>query len=206
MIFFLAGFSTVSLTIAFVLHELAVNPDVQEKLYEEVKEVQENLNGKPLSYEALQKMKYLDMVLSETMRLWPQSPANDRQVTKPYLLDDSNGNKVLLNVGDIVWIPVSGIHLDPQYYPNPEKFDPERFSDENKNNIVSGTYMPFGMGPRSCIASRFALMESKAFIYYLVANFKMEPSPKTQIPLKLKANGANVEAEKGFWYNLRVRT
>lgn len=57
----------------------------------------------------------------------------------------------MINVDDIIWIPVAGIHRDEQYYPNSLKFDPERFSDENKNKIQPFTYLPFGSGPRNCI-------------------------------------------------------
>lgn len=53
--------------------------------------------------------------------------------------------------GEVVLIPVIGIHRDPKYYPNPDKFDPERFSDENKDKILPYSYMPFGVGPRNCI-------------------------------------------------------
>lgn len=58
-----------------------------------------------------------------------------------------------LKKGDIVFIPVYGLHYDPDYFPDPYKFDPERFSDENKHNIKPNTYLPFGEGPRKCIGN-----------------------------------------------------
>jgi len=98
------------------------------------------------------------------------------------------------------------IHRDPKYYPNPKKFDPERFSDENKDSINSAAYFPFGLGPRNCIGSRFALMESKAIIFYMLSAFRIEKSPKTQDPIKLRSDSFNMKAEKGFWVNLSPLT
>lgn len=57
----------------------------------------------------------------------------------------------------MVLVPVYGVHRDPRYYPNPDKFDPERFSDENKGNIEPLSYFPFGSGPRNCIGTLFLL-------------------------------------------------
>lgn len=111
-----------------------------------------------------------------------------------------------MNIGDAVWIPIYGIHSDPKYYPNPEKFDPERFSNENKHKINSSTYMPFGVGPRNCIGSRFALMECKAVLFYLLSAFTFEVSEKTQIPLRLAKEQFRIVAEKGFWIHLKPRT
>lgn len=72
---------------------------------------------------------------------------NDRRVTKPIVLENSDGTKVLLNVGDGVFIPTYALQMDEKYFPDPEKFDPERFSDANKGNINPGAYLPFGIGP-----------------------------------------------------------
>ena len=94
MLFFLAGFDTVSVLMCFMAHELAVNPDVQDRLYEEVKEIKKELNGKPLTYEILQKMQYLDMVVSETLRKWPPGIVSDRVCTKEFVMDDGKGTKV----------------------------------------------------------------------------------------------------------------
>jgi len=100
-------------------------------------------------------------------------------------------------------MPTCSIHHDPKYYPNPEKFDPERFSDENKDSINPFAYFPFGLGPRNCIGSRFALMECKAIMFYLLSAFRIEMSPKTQHPIKLKKNSFVIKPEKDFWLNFR---
>lgn len=134
------------------VHELAVNRDVQTRLIDEIDQVCEKLNGKPLSYEILLKMQYLDMVVSETLRMWPPAIVLDRTCTKTYqLVNESNGQTLQFNRGDNLWIPVFGIHRDPKYFPNPGVFDPERFSIANRNTIQPFTYIPFGVGPRNCI-------------------------------------------------------
>jgi len=94
LLFFFAGFDTVSVLMCFMAHELAVNPDIQDRLYEEVQAVKEELNGKPLTYEILQKMKYLDMVVSETLRLWPANAATDRCCNKEFILDNGSRKKI----------------------------------------------------------------------------------------------------------------
>lgn len=204
--FFLAGFNGLSLSPSFLVHELVVNPDIQNRLFEEIQEAHRHLNGAQLTYDVLQDLKYLDQVLSESLRRWTLAVVTDRKVNKPYVLDSSDGTKVQLNVGDGIWFPLSAIHMDPKYYPNPEIFDPERFSDTNKGNIQSGTYFPFGVGPRNCIGSRFALMGVKSIVFHLILKFKLEQSQQTQHPLKLQ-NGpnANLVAEKGFWANITLR-
>lgn len=85
-----------------------------------------------------------------------------------------------------------------------DKFDPERFSAERKGEINPSTYLPFGAGPRACIASRFALMQLKATTFYLLQNFRIETGPNTQIPLKLKATAGSLEPEKGFLLHLKL--
>lgn len=129
-----------------------MNPDVQQKLYEEVAETHKNLGGKKLTYEAVQKMKYMDMVISETLRLWPPAPSTDRLCVKDYYHDDGQC-KFKVEKGTGLQIPIIGLHHDGKYWDDPKKFNPERFSDENKDNIVPGTYLPFGVGPRNCIVS-----------------------------------------------------
>lgn len=137
--------------LTFAAYELAVNPDVQTRLFEEVRETSESIGGQRLHYDALQKMKYMDQVVTETLRKWPPALLTDRLCNRDYVFDDGKDMKLLIEKGRVVWIPISAIHRDPTYWPEPEKFDPERFSDENKKNVIPGTFMPFGNGPRNCI-------------------------------------------------------
>lgn len=169
LIFFFAGFDASSTSMGFMILELALNPDVQEKLYKEIVETMEAYDGK-LSYEAVVKMKYLDQVVSgniiqlfkfpflffltvESLRKWTPGFQADRACVKKYTFDPLKPGEQPLTIleGTQVFIPIRAIHLDPKFFPNPDKFDPDRFSDENKHTIISGSYMPFGVGPRNCI-------------------------------------------------------
>ncbi len=160
MIFIFGGFNSAPTSQSFMAYALAVYPHVQDNLYAEVKSVFDQLSGNSLTYEALQAMKYLDMFVSETLRIWP-FPAMDRVVNKPYILDDRCGRKIQLNVGDSICIPLAGLHMDGKYFARPEIFEPERFNDQNKKNITHGSYMPFGAGPRNCVVRKI-----KSFFNY----------------------------------------
>ena len=151
-LFFVAGFETTANMMCFAAHELMENPETQEKLLREIEEVKEKLAGEPLTYEDLKGMKYLEMIMSETMRKWPVVMATDRVCTKPYTLKYDD-NVVNLNVDDVIWINIVGMHYDPETFPEPGKFDPERFNDANKGNINPYLYAPFGLGPRNCIGT-----------------------------------------------------
>lgn len=131
----------------FLAYELVRNPEVQEKLRAEIDEVNESLDGEELTYEHLQKMKYLDQVITEVLRMHPPVPMVDRVCTKTFVLD-CDGKKIEFEPGRNFYIPIYSIHHDPKYYPDPEKFDPERFSDENKHNVNQDCYLSFGIGPR----------------------------------------------------------
>jgi cytochrome P450 family 9 len=149
-IFFFAGFDTSSTILSFLAYELALNPDIQKRLFDEVESTHRQLNDGPLTYDALQKMPYMDMVISEGLRKWPPADFTDRISTRKCTLQ-VNDKTIELEKDTSFWIPIYAIHHDAKYYPNPEKFDPERFSDENKHNIVPYSYLPFGIGPRNCI-------------------------------------------------------
>nr|CAI5847744.1 unnamed protein product [Callosobruchus analis] len=203
MIFFFGGFDSVSNLMCFATHELAENPEIQSRLRDEILETANACNGK-LTYEALLKMKYMDMVVSETLRKWPNNVASDRVCTKPYTIEPSKPGEIPIHLkkGDTIWMPIYGLHHDYRYFPHPERFDPERFSDENKDKIVPYSYLPFGAGPRNCIGSRFALLETKAVLFHLLSQFEIVPINKTQIPLKLNKKSFNFVAENGFWLGL----
>lgn len=150
LIFFLAGFETSSTLLSFLANELALNPDVQEKLCREIDETVECMKAEKLTYELLNSLKYLDQVISECLRKWPPALLTDRMCNKEisFIVD---GQAVTMKPGQQIWIPIFGLHMDAKYYPDPDKFDPERYSDENAEKIVPGSYLPFGIGPRNCI-------------------------------------------------------
>ncbi|KRT81631.1 cytochrome P450 [Oryctes borbonicus] len=170
-VFFLGGFETSSSTMTLCLHELAFNQDIQDKLRAEVRETMKKNNGE-LTYDSIMEMKYMDQVVNETLRKYPIVPFVMRACTKDYRVPDSNAT---ISKGMKVFISTLGIHRDPAYYPNPDKFDPERFSDENKSNIPNNAYIPFGEGPRICIGLRFGLMQTKMGLSMLLNKFKFSP-------------------------------
>ncbi|XP_053685853.1 cytochrome P450 9e2-like [Sabethes cyaneus] len=205
LIFFLAGFDTVSTCLMFTAYELAINPNVQKKLYEEVLETHASLGEKSLTYDAMQKMKYLDMVVSEALRLWPPAPSLDRLCVKDYLLDCDDDLKFTIDKGTVLWFPVQALHHDPEYFPNPKLFDPERFSEERRSSINPAAYMPFGIGPRNCIGSRFALAEVKTILYYMLLSFSFDRTDKTEVPPKIIKGFGDVIPENGVHLQFRPR-
>ncbi|XP_018395583.1 PREDICTED: cytochrome P450 9e2-like [Cyphomyrmex costatus] len=202
-VFFLAGFDTVSLAMCFVTHEIGVNPDVQKKLREEIDDVVRQTNGKP-TYEAINRMKYLDAVVNETQRLYPIAHFLDRKCVKETELPPATpGDKpIMVKPGDRIWFPTFSLHRDSKFYQNPNKFDPDRFLNGDVDNSV---YMPFGVGPRICIGNRFALMEIKIVMFYLLWHCDIEPDVKTRIPMMLSKKTLTLLPDGGFWMKLRAR-
>lgn len=153
LLFFFAGLETVSTALTFAAYEIMVNQDVQQKLYDEISDTNERLGDKRISYDELQKMKYLDQVVCEVLRKWPPALQTERICVKDYQYDDGD-KKFIIEKGKTVFIPTYGLHHDERHYPEPETFNPDRFSDENRSNINSSAYLPFGVGPRNCIGKR----------------------------------------------------
>ncbi|KAK5641883.1 hypothetical protein RI129_010430 [Pyrocoelia pectoralis] len=206
LIFFFAGFETVATLMCFAAYELAIDPSIQEKLQEEVDNVVREGNG-TLTYEALMKMEYLDMVISETLRKWPPIAVIDRLCVKPYTIQPERKNEKPVNLkkGDVLMMIPYGMHLDEKYFPNPDRFDPERFNKENRKNIAPYTYFPFGIGPRSCIGNRFALLETKILIFNILRHFDIVVVDKSVVPIKLARKQTSLNSEKGFWFGLKPR-
>ncbi|KAF7403884.1 hypothetical protein HZH68_006678 [Vespula germanica] len=205
-IFFLAGFDTSSTLMCFMVHELAVHPEIQDKLYQEINEVLLRTNGE-ITYEELSKMEYMEMIMNETLRKYPPAIFLDRVCVKQTVIPSSspNGKDFIIEPDTSIWIPSFGFHHDPKYFPDPEKFDPERFNEENKQNIIPYTYLPFGMGPRRCIGERFALMETKIVIVNILKKFIIKRTSKTPDPVVFDRKSFNLKIEGGFWISLEQR-
>ncbi|GJQ83309.1 Cyp6a9 [Trypoxylus dichotomus] len=171
-VFFIAGFETSSTTMTFCLHELAFNQEMQSKLRQEIKQVS-NKNDGQITYDALMEMKYMDNVINETLRKYPPIAMLNRLCTLDYKVPNSH---VTLSSGTNVFISVLGIHYDPEYYPDPEKFDPERFSEENRAERPAFTFLPFGEGPRMCTGIRFGMMQIKIGLSMLLEKYSIVPA------------------------------
>ncbi|GBP92738.1 Cytochrome P450 6a8 [Eumeta japonica] len=169
--FFIAGVEPSATSMFFALFELAKHPDILDKLREEVDDVFERCDDNP-TYEAVNDMKYLDMVLDESMRIHPAIGNVFRRCTK--IGGVLPVGQIHVDKGTLIHIPVYALHRDPKYYPEPEKFLPERFSDEGKRNIVNYTYMPFGDGHRMCLGMRFARLQVKTGLLYLLRHFTVK--------------------------------
>lgn len=149
-LFYFGGFDFIAGTMSLTSYALALNTDVQDKLYEEIREMNDRIDGRRLDYDSMQKMRYLDQVVCETLRMWPVIPTGDRMCVKDYVYDDGD-LKFELKRGNVFTFPIYGFHHDEKYFSDPYTFNPDRFSAENKHNITPGTYLPFGVGPRNCI-------------------------------------------------------
>jgi cytochrome P450 len=144
-IFFIAGHDTTANTITAIIYYLARYPEIQEKLRAEVIEVM-GKSDKTLipNNEQLKKMEYLNMIIKETIRIMTTAAVLDRRADKPFTF--SNG--VHVPAGKVVSIHMWGLLHSPKYYPDPDKFDPERFRDPNCE--ANKNWMPFLIGSRTC--------------------------------------------------------
>ncbi|XP_051167082.1 cytochrome P450 6k1-like isoform X2 [Leptopilina boulardi] len=147
MIFFLAGYDSSALTMSSTLYELARKPDIQNKLRGEINESLLKNNGK-ITYNMITDLPYLEMVILETLRMYPVLPIIDRIAVNDYKIEETG---LLIEKGTPILIPMLGLHYDRNYFSNPNEYDPENFSDFNKSSRNPYVFMPFGIGPRSCI-------------------------------------------------------
>ncbi|EFN78989.1 Cytochrome P450 6a2 [Harpegnathos saltator] len=177
-VFFLAGFETSSTTMSHALYELAQNHKIQDKLREEINHKYAKNDG-ILTYNNIKEMDYLDKVFKETLRKYPPATFLMRKSTSDYTFD---GTEINISKGQTVWIPVYAIQRDPNIYPDPEVFDPERFNEEAMQTRNAMFYLPFGDGPRNCIGARFAVYQTKIGLVKILRNYIVDICEKTQIP------------------------
>jgi cytochrome P450 family 9 len=205
-IFFFAGFDSSSTSMSFTMYELAINPDIQRKLQNEIDQVLEDTNGRP-SYDDINRMTYLVAVINESLRMHPAQPVTDRVCSRDFELPATlpGAKPYLVKKEEILWIPFYALHHDPEYFPEPNKFKPERFLDDNKDQCNLNAYFPFGLGPRSCIGNRFALLEMKVMLFHLLARCDLKSCERTVIPLKLKQKGLSIRIAGGCWLNVVPR-
>lgn len=196
--FMFEGHDTTTSGIAFTLYHLSRDAAIQQRVYEEIiatlGATQSEDKQSHFDYRILQELKYLEMVIKESLRMTPPVPIIGRELTEDTLI---GGVKVAK--GTTVNIPVFAMHHSDEIYPQPLEFNPERFSMENTQKRHAYAYIPFSAGNRNCIGQKFAMLEVKSVIAKMVLNFKLLPAESKvvlQADLILKStNGVNVRLE-----------
>lgn len=190
----MAGYDTTANALAFLAHCLATNTDCQDRLLHEIKT---KISDEKLTYDNIMALPYLDKLVSETLRLFPPMVRFNRRASA-----DVKVCGRLIPRGVEVCVPVFAVHRDPRVWSDPDKFDPERFSREQSASRPDFSYIPFGAGPRCCIASQFALFQIKLAMVYLSKHFYFQTAPETEMPPKLE-NGGFSRAKNGIWLRIR---
>ncbi|KAG5879643.1 hypothetical protein JTB14_034443 [Gonioctena quinquepunctata] len=175
--FMFEGHDTTSSAISFGIYCLANNPEVQKKAIEEQRKIFGKLADARPTLTNLQEMKYLDLVIKETLRLYPSVPFIARKIPEDFEWGGSMYKKGM----NVVMLPFAS-HRDPKYFPEPLKFIPERFENNyGKNPYI---YVPFSAGPRNCIGQKFAILEMKSTLSKVLRNFELLPATPAE-PLRL---------------------
>lgn len=162
------SYETSTTTTMWFLHNMACNPAIQQRLFEELSDFDEK--NENMTIFQLNELTYLDLCVRENLRIHPPVANMVRMVD-----EDTPINGYIVPKNTLTVTSIYAIHHDEEIYPVPEKFDPSRFEQENFAKIPSGAYIPFGDGPRRCLGERLALMEMKIIFANIVKNFRIEP-------------------------------
>ncbi|XP_026462806.1 cytochrome P450 6k1-like, partial [Ctenocephalides felis] len=199
-LFLAAGFETSSMTMSSFFYEISQNPYIMKKVQNEIDTCVKRYGG--FTYEALNDMKYLENCISETLRLYPVLLSLTRECLTDYKIP---GSKTVIPKGTRVLIPLLGLQRDPKYFSNPEKFDPDRFSDDRKDSITPYTYMPFGEGRRACIGMRLAKLQMKVGLAMTLYKFDILKSAKTSQEIRHDPESSGVSLLGGIWLQVAHR-
>ncbi|MFN9628949.1 MAG: cytochrome P450 [Cyanobacteriota bacterium] len=192
-----AGHETTATALSWALSWLASRPEVQDRLRREVLEASPPSAG-PLESPSLMRLPYLQAVCNETLRLYPVGMITfPRRLEVPLTLA---GHR--LEAGTTVYGCIYLAHRRPDVYPEPERFDPDRFLS---GSFGPTTFLPFGGGSRRCIGMAFALFEMKVVLSQLVRRFEVELDPTTPLPLKPVRRGLTAGISP-VWLRVRSTT
>ena len=195
MIFLAVGFESTGTVLSHLTYELAINPSIQEKLRDEIVEAVKGSPDGKLSYDVIMSLKYLDAVISEILRIYPPGASIQRETVCDHVLEiDSKSYRIPTRT--ILNIPTYTIHHNPAYFQNPETFDPERFMPDGKHEIIPYTYLPFGIGPRNCIANRFVLFQLKVCLAFLLQKYRFVRTEETDVPLDFSSSTIVLKAKR----------
>ncbi|KAK5644024.1 hypothetical protein RI129_007869 [Pyrocoelia pectoralis] len=193
----IAGIGSVGYTLTNLCYELAQNPRIQENVCNEIREAMAQCNNE-LTYESLDSLKCLESAMMETLRLYPPSGVIDRRCEKSYLIEPINTREKPLYIeqGCGIWILHQAMQRDPKYFPDPDKFNPDRF--RTVNALDSKAFLPFGAGPRKCIGMRYGIFQIKCVLVHLLNIYRIK------IPTNLKHKGDG-KRETNLQFEQRTR-
>ncbi|MEV0465447.1 cytochrome P450 [Nocardia tengchongensis] len=166
--FTMAGTETLANTMAWALHRLSRHPEVERRLHEEVDAV---LDGRVATFDDLDRLEYTGQVIAETLRLHSPAFLFLRRVST----DAELGGAPVATGDTVLWSPHT-IHYRPDLFPDPERFDPDRWAGDMRKTLPRGAYVPFGGGPRKCVGEYFALTEGTMALASIVARWRLRPT------------------------------
>jgi cytochrome P450 len=166
---FLAGYETVANALSWTWYLLSQNPECERRFHEEI---DDQLQGRLPTFDDVPRLRYVEMVLAESMRLYPPAWAMGR-----YARNDFQLGEFFLPAKTTVLISQFVTHRDSRFFPDPMRFDPERFTPEAKARRTKLTYFPFGAGVRQCIGESFAWMEGVLLLATLAQKWKLRLVP-----------------------------
>uniref|UniRef100_A0AAF5D3J7 Cytochrome P450 n=1 Tax=Strongyloides stercoralis TaxID=6248 RepID=A0AAF5D3J7_STRER len=181
-IFIIAGYETTAITTHFLLYMLAYHQEYQDRCREEILEALEGKSIDYIDYDTVNKLNYLDQCVKECLRMYPPGVKTNRVCVEKTIV-----NGITIEPGTMVSIPIFNLHYDEKIYPEPNVFDPERFSPEQKAERDPLYYMPFGYGPRNCIGMRYAYLSMKVYLARFLLKYKFVTCDET-LPLPLEIN------------------
>ncbi len=173
MTVFLAGHETTANALSWTWRLLAEHPEVESRLFEELREV---LADRSPAVEDLPQLRYTDMVVKESMRLYPPAWAFGREALADCEIGGYHvpaGTQLIMSQ----WV----MHRDPRYYEEPGEFRPERWGDGSAEQLPKYAYFPFGGGPRLCIGQSFAKMETVLLLATIARKFRLHPAPGERV-------------------------
>jgi cytochrome P450 len=173
MTLFMAGHETTAVALSWTWYLLAQHPEVEARLIEELRAV---LGGRAPTAADLPRLRYTEMVVTESMRLYPPAYALGRQAASA---TEIAGHP--LRAGVIVILPTYVVQRDPRWFEEPEAFRPARWEDDGGRRLPRYAYFPFGGGPRLCIGNGFAMMEACLLLAAIAQRFRLALVPGQRV-------------------------
>jgi len=193
--FMFEGHDTTAAGMNWALHLLGCNPDIQAKVHQELDAVFGD-DPRDVDFDDLKNLPYLECCLKEALRLFPSVPMFARSLQEDAFI---GGHQIPSGIQVIIYPYL--VHRDPKHWPDPEVFNPDRFLPENSNGRHPYAYLPFSAGARNCIGQRFALMEEKTLIAWILRYYKIKSihrrdqvRPKGELILR-PSEGVHLELE-----------